>query len=287
MKKSSRLFPIIIILFHFNIYFTPTIVGQEKALSKNSYQYHNQFHSQSLSLSVQASSNLSKKDKTKKDGHKLIPQNLNAAFEKYSVEKKKHTKVKNRLTENYFHIDDSENSLWDGRHWEESRLPLNIYVQESSSKLYKPVYKKYVKYALDVWRTADDRIQYNFVMNINDADIAVIFNENLGDEYQEDYLGLTEYNSNEYREIEFSKVKISLIKNGSEIVSAGEIKATIIHELGHAFGLGHSKNKNDLMYPYISPDHLPEMTYNELSKGDKLAIKDIINLTFEDNYVLK
>jgi hypothetical protein len=124
-------------------------------------------------------------------------------------------------------------------------------------------------------------------MNINDADIAVIFDESLGNEYQEDYLGLTEYNSNEYREIEFSKVKISLIKNGSEIVSAGEIKATIIHELGHAFGLGHSKNKNDLMYPYISPDHIPEITYDELSKGDKLAIKDVMDLCFDDEYVWK
>jgi hypothetical protein len=287
MKKSSRLFPIVIILFLFNIYFVPAVVGQEKALSKKSYQNNNNYFSQSLSLSIQASNKVSPKDKSKKDEQKLVTQNLNAAHEKYSNEKRNNTRGKNKLTENYFHIDDSENSLWDGRRWEESRLPLKIYVEESSSKFYKPVYKKYVKYALDIWRTADDRIQYNFVKNINDADIAVIFNENLGDEYEEDYLGLTEYNSNEYKEIEFSKVRISLIKNGNEIVSAGEIKATLIHELGHAFGLGHSKNKNDLMYPYISPDHLPEMTYDELSKGDKLAIKDVINLTFEDNYVWK
>ena len=50
-------------------------------------------------------------------------------------------------------------------------------------------------------------------------------------------------------------------------------------------GLGHSENENDLMYPYISPEHTSEMTYDELSKGDKLAIKDVIDLCFEEEYV--
>ncbi len=41
------------------------------------------------------------------------------------------------------------------------------------------------------------------------------------------------------------------------------------------------------MYPYISPEHTAEITYDELSKGDKFAIKDAINLSFEDNYAWK
>jgi len=111
--------------------------------------------------------------------------------------------------------------------------------------------------------------------------------ENLGDEYEEDYLGLTDYETDRNKQIEFSKIQISLIKNGNERISAGEIKATIIHELGHAFGLGHSKNENDLMYPYISPDHNSEMNFDELSKGDKLAIEDLLDLSYDEEYVLK
>jgi predicted Zn-dependent protease len=107
---------------------------------------------------------------------------------------------------------------------------------------------------LDVWRKADDRIQYKFVKSSDDADITLIFVENLGDRYEENYLGLTDYETFEDNEIDYSKIQISLIKNNDEKISAGEIKATIIHELGHAFGLGHSDNEKDLMYPYISPD---------------------------------
>ena len=152
-------------------------------------------------------------------------------------------------SENYFRVDKSKNSLWDGKHWEESRFPLNIYVKESSSRYYKSSYRDYVKYAMDVWRKADDRIQYKFVKSVDDADITLIFVENLGDRYDEDYLGLTDYETFENNEIDYSKIQISLIKNGDEKIPAGEIKATIIHEVGHAFGLGHSESENDLMYP--------------------------------------
>ncbi len=204
-------------------------------------------------------------------------------------------KVKNRndqtsetndsYSENYFRIDRSRNSLWDGKHWEDFRFPLNIYVMDSNSDYFKSSYKDYVKYALDVWRKADDRIMYNFVKSVNEADISVIFVENLGEEYEENYLGLTDYNVDRDKIIDFSKIQISLLKNGNEKVPAGELKATIIHEFGHALGLGHSKNEKDLMYPYISPEHNSEMNYDELSTGDRLAVKTLLDLSFNKKYV--
>lgn len=193
----------------------------------------------------------------------------------------------NRKTrsENYFHIDRSGRTLWDGKHWEVSDFPLKIYVKETSSKYYKPGYKKYVKYALDEWRMADDRINYTFVNSDREADISIFFVEDLGKKYHEDYLGLTDYKTNKDNIIKYSKIEISLLKFEKELVSEGEIKATIVHELGHAFGLGHSENEFDIMYPYINPDHTPDMNYAELSRGDKEAIKDVISLGDEELYV--
>ena len=138
-----------------------------------------------------------------------------------------------------------------------------------------------------MWDKADDRIDYTFVKSSRNADISVIFVENLGRKYEENYLGLTEYDMNRDNEIEFSKIQISLIKFNNEKVSDGEIKATIIHELGHAFGLGHSDCESDIMYPYIDSDHTAEMTYDELSRGDKEAIEDVIDLGDNELYVWK
>jgi len=197
------------------------------------------------------------------------------------------SEIKNLYSENYFRIDKRGNTLWDGKHWEESRFPLNIYVKGSDSRYFKSSYTEYVKYALNVWRKADDRIMYNFVDSKNQADISIIFVENLGDEYEENYLGLTDYDTDENKLIDYSKIQISLLKNGNEKVPAGELKATIIHEFGHALGLGHSKNEKDLMYPYISSDHTPDMNYDELSIGDKLAIKTLLDLSYDKKYVLR
>jgi predicted Zn-dependent protease len=163
--------------------------------------------------------------------------------------------------------------------------PLKVYVRESSSRYYYSDYKDYVYYAFKLWQKSDSRIQYTFTNNSRDADIQFMFVENLGKKYEENYLGLTDYDVNGKNEIEQSTVQISLIKFGNEKVSAGEIKATIIHELGHVFGLGHSENEKDIMYPYISSNHTSKKTYDELSIGDKQAIKDAIDLGNEEKYV--
>ena len=284
MKRFNHFLPIVLIFIILSFFHIDTIIAQntpqKSKKSKRNYYYNLEKSTSSKSSAVNVEYR-----KVSRRNNDYYESNKKPNSTRITTRKNNYNNYENEHSENYFRIDESKNSLWDGKHWEESRFPLNIYVKESSSRYYKSSYKDYVKYAMDVWRKADDRIQYKFVKSVDDADIAVVFVENLGEKYEENYLGLTDYDTDRNKQIEFSKIQISLIKNGNEKISAGEIKATIVHELGHAFGLGHSESENDLMYPYISPEHTSEMTYDELSKGDKLAIKDVIDLCFEEEYV--
>ena len=262
-----------------------------KPQSSNYSSKYNHYNSGSSILSEPANSFNTRKNDLYKPHHKdekEIESYPKSKRERNNyTENRKFRKLDKNETENYFQIDKSGKTLWDGKHWTATQFPLNVYVQESTSRYYKPVFKKYVLYALNVWRKADDRINYKIVSEKRNADVIVKFVEDLGKQYEENYLGLTEYEVNDENEIKISTIQISLLKFGTEIISDGEIKATIIHEIGHAFGLGHSENELDIMYPYISAENIADMNYDELSNGDKEAVKDAIDLAEDELYVWK
>jgi hypothetical protein len=282
--KSSTIFLIISSIVFASVIIFPQQSQYNRPKSSGDKKIYKQYQSHKSTLGKPANvTNHKRKDFTinRKEN---ITKNTRYNEKNYSVRKKK---SKITRSENYFHVDKSGNTLWDGKHWDLDEYPLKVYVKETSSKYYKSDYKDYVNYAFKVWQKADNRVQFTFTNNSRDADIQFVFVENLGKTYEENYLGLTEYDVNRENEIEKSEIQISLIKFGSKTVGAGEIKATIIHELGHAFGLGHSDSKSDIMYPYISSDHTSKMTYDELSTGDKEAIKDVIDLGSDKQFVYK
>jgi len=195
--------------------------------------------------------------------------------------------LKQRIQKIYFRIDKSGNSLWDGKHWIWMLIRLKFMCGNLLHSIITLITRIMFTMLLKLWQKSDSRIQYTFTNNSRDADIKFVFVENLGKKYEENYLGLTDYDVNGKNEIEQSTVQISLIKFGDEKVSAGEIKATIIHELGHVFGLVTPNMKKILcILTLVQIIHLKK-NYDELSIGDKQAIIDAIDLGNDDKYVRK
>ena len=207
---------------------------------------------------------------------------INEKTDRYSDYSKKKFINYTSYSRNYFRIDDSDNSLWNGKYWEYNDYPLKVYVKKSSSRNFKEKYTTYIDYAFKIWTAADERIKVIYSKSASDADIIFTFEDNLMEKYDENYLGLTDYELGKNNRITRSFIEISLLKFDDRKISDGEIKSTIIHELGHALGLGHSSNHVDLMYPYISEDSSDKLSYVELSTGDIEAVKSVVDLGSND-----
>lgn len=196
-------------------------------------------------------------------------------------------KKENNYSENYFRIEDKNETLWNGKHWDKTSFPIAVLIKYSPDIISDESIKDLVEYAFKVWSLADCRIKYYITEDSSKADLIINFTERLASHYNSDYLGITEFILGNNNRIRQATITIALFNKNSFTLSEGTISKTIIHELGHAFGLGHSENYADIMYPYIPSNNEHQQDYFDLSTGDIEAVSDALDIGYNRLNVLE
>jgi len=139
--------------------------------------------------------------------------------------------------------------------WKE--FPLNVYIEYNPKK---PVVKK----AFWAWQSLTKIPKFNYVDNEKDADIVVKFDRvtvNNGDGTHT--AGYTQwYTRNGY----MSHAEITLMSvrpNTNMLISDKDAYIVALHEVGHALGLPHTNNPQDVMFYLYSGQ--PLITTNDLN----------------------
>ena len=136
-------------------------------------------------------------------------------------------------------------------------------------KTYIPPNHKYTakfKRACAEWsRLTRDGIVFKYVTNENDAQIRVYFVKEIPSNlYPDSAAGLTQSMGYTNGRLGGARIWIADYTKYGKLTD-DEVYTSMLHELGHAIGLGHSTNKNSIMYPSTLHTRTMEISNEDLS----------------------
>lgn len=151
--------------------------------------------------------------------------------------------------------------------WSASRLPLKVFVADGGPRNNR-AFRQFIAEAFNAWcQATGGRLAWTPVGDGTPADITCRLVERASQLSQstgsEGGLTLTETLSGRdgTEEIQSAEISIVLLDASGRPVSERDIRATCLHEAGHALGMkGHSSNNRDVMFFTESPTTSPYLT---------------------------
>lgn len=146
-------------------------------------------------------------------------------------------------------------------------MPLKVYIAPMkfySKKGQDAKYRQYVKKALDEWhKVSNGKVSFVIVDSLLTSNINIDWKR-----VERQALGHCYFQYDKANRLFSAEVAIGLTEGlvHADYMDEGEVYHTILHEIGHAIGLGHSPFKKDIMY---TPHQKGVM---HVGDGDRLSI---------------
>jgi hypothetical protein len=141
------------------------------------------------------------------------------------------------------------------RRWpDRSGVPLRVAIVEGGPAGYQPRMAEFMRQALERWESAGIGLRFSMVSDTNQAEVSVRWI----DHFEIDRAGQTDLTWDQAGRVRKAAILLALRTNTGVALPDPALLTVAVHETGHALGLPHSADSNDVMFPATQTGLLSE-----------------------------